>query len=135
MLFGMSIPNNMNMKKLNRWRASYFIALRCKEIQHDVRALARKKNFAGVLQTIVNQLQMLHAKGEVARGRRYIHHLAYIYDRGNAYVQYMIENLFIRSLRSLKRKSSADEWTTCYKQLPKSFVAIYDRQLDDDWKH
>lgn len=120
------------MRTLNRYRASYFIARHCTAIQNDLHALAEKKNFAGLLQAIVNHLRILHAQKQFAEINSYINHLGCVYNKGNSYVRDMIENLFVRSLGSLKRRSSAEDWIFVYDHLPKPFARVYDRQIFED---
>lgn len=107
------------------------MACRYKEIRCEIVLLARKKNFAGVLQALVNHLRFLQAKHDLAKVSRYIKYLAPIYDKGNKYVQYLIENLFVRSFGSLRNHSGREEWAILYAQLPTRFAAIYEQQINE----
>lgn len=117
------------MKKLNYFSASYFMAGKFKGIRSEIKGLAQKRNFAGVVQALVNHLKTLQAQGDLKKVINYITYLGKVYSKSNAYVQYMIENLFIRSLDSIGRCGSSLSWHSIYKQMPQSFVLIYQRQL------
>lgn len=120
------------MKKLNRYRASYFLAQRCTAIQSDLRSLAQKRNFAGLLQAVINHLRVLHANREFVTINAYINHLSRAYGRGNGCVRYLIENLFVRSLGFLKKNSTPAEWIVLYNHLPLAFVHVYEQQLREE---
>ncbi|QBQ42852.1 DUF7674 family protein [Sphingobacterium psychroaquaticum] len=116
------------MKKLNQYRAGLFMVLHYREIRSEIRPLMRKHNFAGVLQAIVNHLRTLREEGNIDKICRHIRFLGRIYARGNHYVKYILENLFIRSLRGLERTSTNTEWGTIQQHLPLMFLSIYAEQ-------
>ena len=119
------------MKKLNYSRASYYMAGRFKEIRSEIKSLARHQNFAGVMQALVNHIKSLQAMGQEAKVKRYICYVGKIYSRGNDYVQYIIENLFVRSLGSLQRRASPTSWQAVMCGMPKAFTEIYQKQVNE----
>ncbi|MFD2969134.1 DUF7674 family protein [Sphingobacterium bambusae] len=119
------------MRKLNYSRASYYLAGRFKEIRIEIRNLARHRNFAGVVQALVNYLKSLHSLGKLDKVSRYIDYLGKVYNQGNTYVQYIIENLFVRSLGSFQRRSDPACWDEMTRKMPKVFIEIYQRQMNE----
>lgn len=119
------------MKKLNYVRASYYIAQHFSEIRKEVIQLKRQRNFAGVLQALINHLRELHTSGDLELVSRHINYLGRIHAKGNAYVQYLMENLFVRSLRSFQRLAAPAVWQQLYSKMPKLFIAIYEQQVNE----
>ncbi|PUV25838.1 hypothetical protein DCO56_02370 [Sphingobacterium athyrii] len=117
-----------NMQKLNQYRVGMYLILHYREIRSEINLLIRKHNFAGALQAVVNHLRVLSADRNIDKLCRHIHFLGTLYNRGNHYVKYMMENLFVRSLAGLKRIYSAEEWTRIEYRLPLSFLEIQKRQ-------
>lgn len=115
------------MRKLNYLRASYFMAMRFKDLRSGIQRLTKQRNFAGVLQLQVNHLRTLQEAGSLKQLQSHIAYLGKIYQKGNSYVQYIIENLFVRSLKSLEKNSRVGEWERIYAQLPPSFASLYDK--------
>lgn len=113
------------MKKLNKYRAGLYMTLHYKEIDSELRLLMRKHNFAGALQAVVNHLRALSAAGHVDKLCHHIQFLGTVYCRGNRYVRYLLENLFVRSLVGIKRIYSTEEWQAIEHRLPPSFVQIH----------
>lgn len=98
------------------------------EIRSEIRPLFRKHNFAGVLQAVVNHLRTLKDQGNIEKIGVHIRFLGKIYERGNHYVRYMLENLFVRSLRGLERRSVEAEWLSIQAHMPVMFLNIYQAQ-------
>jgi len=116
------------MKKLNQYRIGLYMILHYREIRSEINLLIRKHNFAGALQAVVNHLRTLSAARDIDTLCRHIHFLGALYSRGNHYVKYMMENLFVRSLTGIKRIYTVEEWITIENRLPLSFLEIQKRQ-------
>ncbi|WP_447952073.1 DUF7674 family protein [Chryseobacterium koreense] len=112
-------------QKINEDRAAVYIAEHHKEIGKEIRELSSNKNFAGILQAVVNLIRCLLEKGEFAKIIRHIKYIGWIYQRGNDYIRYIIENLFVRSFEGIRRRCSPSQWQQLYAEIPKSFQAIY----------
>ncbi|KGE12556.1 DUF7674 family protein [Sphingobacterium deserti] len=123
------------MNKLNYLKASHRMAGHFKEISGEIISLAQHRNFAGVVQALVNYLKSLQSIGQEAKLPRYICYVGKIYNRGNGYVRYMIENLFVRALGSLERRSSSTGWQAIAKRMPKTFTEIYLKQINESTLH
>ncbi|MEJ5053651.1 DUF7674 family protein [Sphingobacterium sp. MYb382] len=119
------------MKKLNYVRASYYIAQHFSAIRMEVKQLRRQRNFAGVLQALINHLRELQTLGDLDLISRHLNYLGRIHAKGNAYVQYLMENLFVRSLRSFQRLVSPEAWQELYRKMPKLFIAVYEKQINE----
>ena len=116
------------MKKLNRYRAGMYLVFHYREIRLELNQLIRQHNFAGALQAIINYLRSLTADHRVDELCRHIYFVGTLYRRGNHYVRYIIENLFVRSLAGMRRICSPHEWTLVENRLPLSFLEIQGKQ-------
>lgn len=115
-------------EKVNEDKAAVYLAVHHKEISDEIKKLSSGKNFAGVLQAVVNQLRSLLERGEFTKITRHIKYIGWIYNVGNEYIKYIIENLFVRSLEGIRKKCSPEQWQRLYTDIPKSFQAIYRAQ-------
>ncbi|MFD1630127.1 DUF7674 family protein [Pseudopedobacter beijingensis] len=116
----------MNPKrKINEERAAMYIAVHHKEISEEIQQLSSHKNFAGIIQAVINQIRGLLEKGEFVRIVRHIRYIAWIYQRGNEYIRYIIENLFVRSFEGIRRRCSTKQWLQLYAKIPNPFKVIY----------
>jgi len=123
--------HHKTMNKLNYLKASYRIAGHFKDISKEIKSLAQHQNIAGVVQALINYLKTLQSIGQEAKLPRYICYVGMIYSRGNDYVRYMIENMFVRALGSLERRCSAAGWKAIAKCMPKPFTEIYIKQINE----
>ncbi|MDR3008820.1 MAG: hypothetical protein LBV59_12845 [Sphingobacterium sp.] len=112
------------MKKLNQYRAGLYMALHYREIRTEINFLLRKHNFAGALQAVINHLRHLSTERNIDKICQHIEFLGTIYGRGNHYVKYILENLFVRSLGGLQRISTVHTWTVIEARLPVPFLEI-----------
>lgn len=112
------------MRKLNQYGAGLYMALHYKEIRSEINFLLRKHNFAGALQAVINHLRSLIVLQSTDKICQHIHFLGMIYGRGNHYVKYILENLFVRSLGGLRRISSVNTWAVIEAQLPTPFLEV-----------
>lgn len=112
-------------KHIDVGKATIYIAAHYKEIRKEVEELSSSKNFAGILQALVNELRTLLEKGEFRKISCHIKYIGWIYQRGNKYIKYIVENLFVRSFEGIRRKCSQKQWQQLYVEIPESFKAIY----------
>ncbi|WP_051878481.1 hypothetical protein [Chryseobacterium sp. FH1] len=63
---------------------------------------------------------------------RNVKRMDWIYKRSNSYVRYLIENIFIRSFESLKRKTNPQQWRFLFQEIPADFKNIYMKQTRKD---
>lgn len=116
--------------KINEARAAVFIAEHHKEIYHEIKELSAHKNFAGILQAIVNLIRTLQEKGDFMKIITHIKYIGWIYHRGNDYIKYIIENLFVRSFEGMRKRCSSNQWKQVYAEMPKAFQVIYRSQTN-----
>lgn len=116
----------MNSKnQINEEQAAIFLATHYKEISTEIKSLSSDKNFAGMFQAIVNQMRSSLDKGEFSKLIKYLKYTSWTYKRGNEYLQYIIENLFVRSFESIRKKCTNIQWQRLYKKIPKPLKLIY----------
>lgn len=119
------------MDKINENRATQYIVAHYGEIRQELDQLSAHRNFAGVLQAVVNFLRFLLAKGQIDKAGKHIRVFGRLYTKGNDYLKYIIENLFIRSFEGIKRQCTTDEWNLLYKQIPVNLKKIYLQQKEE----
>lgn len=107
--------------RLDRHAAATFLARTFRDFKGDLQRLHR--NFPAVLQTIINAWR---EKPETRRHQLQV--LARIYRKGDHYVRFLIEHLFVRSMHGLERRYSPAQWTRFYAQVPGTLQKIYVHQ-------
>ncbi len=112
-------------EKMNEEQAAIYIALRHKEIGNDIQALSSHKNFAGILQTVVNLVKNFLERSKLRQVSRIIKNIGRIYRKANENIKCLIENIFILSFSGISRRCSKKEWQILYAKVPKSFKAVY----------
>ncbi len=116
------------MDKINENRAGVYLAFHYGEIKEEINELSSRKNFAGIFQAIVNHINLLIIKGQTEKIGIRIKLVGWLYKRGNEYVQYIIENLFVRSFEGMKKRCSAEQWSYLYASIPNNLKNIYQLQ-------
>lgn len=112
-------------EKINEDRAAIYMAAHHKEIREEIQELSLRKNFAGILQAVLNLIRGLLEKGEFEKIIRHIKYIGWVYQRGNEYIKYLIENLFVRSFESIRKRCSQTQWEQLYAEIPKPFKTLY----------
>lgn len=113
------------MSKLNKSRASHYLAIRYPEIKDEIYKLSFHQNFAGVLQAIVNYLKDLISQEKIKTTSRLIRTVGWVYFRGDQYMKDIIEHLFVRSLEGIRKRCTAEQWNFLFKRFPIPFRRIY----------
>jgi len=101
-------------------------------IQKEIAVLSERNNFAGIMQMAVDCLKILLQQSKIQSLTRNIKRINWIYRRANPYVRYIIENLFVRSFESIKKKSNTQQWKFIYQKIPSDFQCIYTEQITKD---
>lgn len=114
-----------SITRINPTRASRYLAAHYPEIKGEIYVLSKNKNFAGVLQAIVNYLRVLIANSEITEVSRHIKFVGCLYVKGNKYIKYIIENLFVRSFEGIRKRSTPQQWQFIFQNLPLPFKNIY----------
>ena len=120
--------NTIKMKKINENTASAYLERHYGEIKDEIHTLSSHKNFPGILQAIINLLRFLQEKGQICKVGLRIKIIGRLYNKGNDYLKYIIENLFIRSFVGIKKRCTTQEWNVLYKQIPENLKKIYIQQ-------
>ncbi|MFU1855750.1 hypothetical protein ACK8HY_01905 [Sphingobacterium sp. NGMCC 1.201703] len=113
------------MNKINEQSASQYLADHYGEIKEEINDLSSRRNFAGIFQAIVNHINYLLSNGQVEKIGSRLKYMGWLYRRGNEQVRNIIENLFVRSFRGMKRRCTSEEWIYMYQQIPKNLKQIY----------
>ena len=119
------------MSQITVLRASSYLGSRFSEINAEIRSLSKYNNFPGVLQAVVNNLKQLVAEGRVKMVSRRIRFVGWVYQHGDHYIRYIIENLFVRSFQGIKKCCTINQWDLLYTNLPKSFKTVYRYQQNE----
>lgn len=120
------------MRKINQKSTVEYLKTFYPAIQSQITELSERNNFAGIMQTTVDQLKNLLEQAKIQSVIRNIRRMNWIYLRSNSYVRYIIENIFIRSFDSLERKATPQQWKFVYQEIPADFRAIYLNQNQKD---
>lgn len=116
------------MDKINENNAGVYLAFHYGEIKEEINKLSTRKNFAGMFQAIVNHINLSLTRGQTEKIGIRIKLVGWLYKRGNEYVQYIIENLFVRSFEGMKKRCSAEQWNNLYRIIPNNLKNIYQLQ-------
>ena len=120
------------MQKINQKQTVEYLKTFYPDIKNEITSLADRNNFAGIMQTTVDHLKNLLGQAKIQSVIRNVKRMDWIYRRGNSYVRYLIENIFIRSFESLRRKASPQQWKFLYQEIPSDFHHIYLEQTSKD---
>lgn len=119
------------MDKINENTASVYLAYHYGEIGKEINELSTRKNFAGIFQAIVNHINLLLSKGQSEKIGARIKVIGWLYKRGNEYVRYIIENLFVRSFEGMKRRCTTEQWIYVYQLIPNNLRNVYQLQAQN----
>lgn len=120
------------MRRINEKSSVEYLKAFYPDIKPEITALSQRNNFAGIIQTAVDHLKNLLEQSKVQSVIRNVKRMDWIYKRGNSYIRYMIENIFIRSFDSLRKKASPQQWKFLYQEIPADFRTIYLNQNKKD---
>mgnify|MGYP003398497835 CR=1 FL=1 len=120
------------MDKINEKSAGVYLARHYGEIKDEIHRLSVLKNFAGILQAIVNYLKLLLEKRQLNKLGTRIKTIGPLHKKGNDYLKYIIENLFVRSFEGIRRRCTAEEWAALYKEIPSNLKNIYLQQAKEN---
>ncbi|WP_312191814.1 hypothetical protein [Sphingobacterium sp.] len=113
------------MKKINEQSAGQYLADHYGEIKEEINHLSSHRNIAGIFQAIVNHSNYLLANGQIEKIGIRLKYIGWLYKRGNEQVCDLIENLFVRSFRGMKRRCTSEQWIYMYQHIPKNLKQIY----------
>lgn len=117
---------------INRNKAAKYFANYYPEIKEEIRFLSLRKNFAGIIQSIINYLfQLLEQSKQIIVVSK-IKEMGWLYTRGNHDVKDLIENLFVRSFRAMQKRCNPAEWNFLLEKCPIAFQNIYQNQINKD---
>ena len=113
------------MNKINEQSASQFLANHYDEIKEEINDLSTRRNMAGIFQAIVNHINYLLANGQIEKIGIRLKYIGWLYKRGNEQICNLIENLFVRSFRGMKRRCTTEQWIYMYQHVPRNLKQIY----------
>lgn len=113
------------MNEINEISAGHYLARHYGEIREEIDALSSRKNFAGIFQAIVNHFNYLVSAGQLEKISMRLKYIAWLYKKGDDHVRNIIENLFVRSFRGMKRRCTTEQWIYMYQNIPKNLKQIY----------
>lgn len=84
------------------------------------------------MQTVINHLFQLLQESKHHAVSAKIHWMGWLYKRGNSTIIDLIENLFVRSFHSMKKRCNPPQWNYLFTKSPKVFQRIYETQTNKD---
>lgn len=120
------------MKKLNEKLAVEHMKVFYPYMRNEITGFSADHNFGGILQILVDDLKDSMRKENILKILNSIKRMEFIYNRGNSYVRYMIENLFIRSFKSIRMKAKPQQWKIICQEMSESFLQIHKIQMNKD---
>lgn len=113
------------MNEINETVASHYLAKHYDEIREQIDTLSSRRNFAGIFQAIVNHFNLLVSEGQLEKIGIRLKYMSWLYKRGNEHVRDIIENLFVRSFRGMRRRCTTEQWIYMYQHIPQNLKQIY----------
>lgn len=123
---------NVTMQKINQAKATEYLKFFYPQLRTEIIQLSIQGNFAGIIQSTINYLRRLLQESKVNIMVHHITMMEMIYKSGDSYVKNMIENLFIRSFESFKKRAKISHWKRLYQYMPVTFQVIYNDQQEQD---
>lgn len=117
------------MRRVNEDNMANYLAHDCREIEEEIVLLSKKHNIAGVLQAVVNFLRTLLLNNRLTDACMHIRFLGQVYQKGNKYVRYLIENLVVRAFESFRRQCDQQQWEQLYGRIPYQLQGVYQQQV------
>lgn len=117
---------------ISRNEAAKCIALQYPEIRKEIQFLSYQKNFAGVIQSVINYLFLLLEEGKRNKVSAKIQRMGWLYKRGNFSIKNLIENLFVRSFNAMKKRCNSKEWKMILEKSPLVFQKLHQNQIKKD---
>lgn len=117
----------INRKKAVKYFADYY-----PEIKEEIKVLSLQKNFAGIIQSIINYLFQLLEQSKPRIVAAKIQGMGRLYSRGNHAIKDLIEHLFIRSFHAMKKRCNPQDWNFLLEKCPTVFQSIYQHQVNKD---
>ncbi len=116
------------MNEINENTASTYLAHHYGEIKEEINELSSKGNFAGIIQAVINHINLLLSRNQTEKIGVKIRFIGWLHKRGNEYIKYIIENLFVRSFEGMKRRCAAEQWICVYQLIPNNLKHVYQLQ-------
>ncbi|WP_294221075.1 hypothetical protein [uncultured Chryseobacterium sp.] len=123
---------NVTMQTINQAKATEYLKFFYPQLRTEIIQLSIQGNFAGIIQSTINYLKRLLQESKVNIMVHHITMMEMIYKSGDSYVKNMIENLFIRSFESFKKRAKISHWKRLYQYMPVTFQVIYNDQQEQD---
>jgi len=113
------------MNNINKDIVASYLTSHYNEINDELQDLSSHQNFVGMFQAIINHINVLLTSGQIQKIGTKIKLIGWLYKRGNEYVKYIIENLFVQSFIGMKRRCNPQQWADLYNMIPTNLKQIY----------
>ncbi|WP_294299073.1 hypothetical protein [uncultured Chryseobacterium sp.] len=123
---------NVTVQTINQAKATEYLKFFYPPLRTEIIQLSGQDNFAGIIQSTINYLRRLLQESKVNIIAHHIKLMEMIYRSGDSYVKNMIENLFVRSFESFKKRAKISHWKLLYQYMPVTFQVIYNDQQKQD---
>ncbi|WP_333661410.1 hypothetical protein [Chishuiella changwenlii] len=113
------------MNNINKDIVASYLTSHYNEINDELQDLSSHQNFVGMFQAIINHINVLLTSGQIQKIGTKIKLIGWLYKRGNEYMKYIIENLFVQSFVGMKRRCNSQQWTDLYNTIPANLKQVY----------
>lgn len=119
------------MDNINEDSVGIYLTNHCEEISDELTELSSNKNFVGMIQALINYINFLIKNNQVQKIGTKFKLIGWFYKRGNEHVQFIIENLFVRSFVGIKKRCNSEQWKLVYQSIPDNLKKIYLSQINN----
>lgn len=116
------------MKIIAKSELAGLITSEMPELKEEVNKLTVKENIGGLVQIMVTFTKDLLKRKKWTRAKWNMLFVGWLYERGDASIQNMVENIYVRSFHSMQKQCGPQQWAKLYQRIPRSLIQVYQRQ-------
>lgn len=116
------------MKAIEKASLAELITSEMPELKEEVNRLTLKENVGALVQIMVTFTKDLLRKRKWARVKWNMLFVGWLYERADASLKNMLENIYVRSFHSMEKLCGVQQWGQVYQHIPKSLLLVYQRQ-------
>ncbi len=116
------------MKTIAKSELAGLISAEMPELKEEVNRLTVKENIGGLVQIMVTFTKDLLKHRKWTRAKWNMLFVGWLYERGDASLKNMVENIYVRSFHSMQKACGQQQWAKVYQRIPQSLLMVYKRQ-------
>ncbi|QES88370.1 DUF7674 family protein [Rhizosphaericola mali] len=105
-------------------KAARYLAFRIPTIKTEILKLSAMRNFAAILQSIINYQHEILSGHKVEQLKVSIQAIGRIYVKGNTHIRYLIRNLYLRAQAFYADRCTNTEWILIQSYVPQKIKLI-----------